>query len=109
MYEVKLNIEESALSTLLKYLATLQSVQIEKVIRKRTRKQVFSKNEELLQTLPLDSPLRQVLKPIRKGVSLEQLLKEQNYHGTNWTTVNEIAQKLDIQESIEDLLYQLKQ
>lgn len=109
MYEVKLNIEEQYLSKLLKYLDTLQSVQIEKVIKKKEPKNTLSKNEVLLKTLPLNDPLRQVIKPIRKGVSLEQILEGQNYQGTNWSKVDEIARKLDIQEPLEDLLAQLKQ
>ena len=35
MYEIKLNIEEHSLVTLLQYLQTLQSVEIEKIIKKR--------------------------------------------------------------------------
>ena len=109
MYEITLNIGEQSLSMLLKYLDTLQTVQIEKIIKKREQKKVLSKNEVLLKTLPLNDPLRQVIKPMRKGINIEQILKEQNYQGTNWTTVNDIVQKLDIQESLEDLLAQLKQ
>jgi hypothetical protein len=109
MYEVKLNIGEQSLSMLLSYLDTLQTVQIEKISKKREQKKVLSKNEALLETLPINDPLRQVIKPIRKGISIEQILKEQNYQGTNWATVNDIVQKLDIQEPLEDLLAQLKQ
>lgn len=109
MYEVKLNIGEQSLSMLLQYLDTLQAVQIEKIIKKREQKKVVSKNEVLLKKLPLNDPLRQVIKPIRKGINIEQILKEQNYQGTNWATVNDIVQKLDIQEPLEDLLAQLKQ
>jgi translation initiation factor RLI1 len=109
MYEVKLNIEEQYLSMLLKYLDTLQSVHIEKIIKKREQKNGLSKNEILLKTLPLNDPLRQVIKPIRKGVTLQQILAEQNYTKTNWTRVDEIAQNLDIQEPLEELLTQLKE
>lgn len=109
MYEVKLNIEENSLIILLKYLETLQSVQIEKIIKKRVQQKVLTKNEELLKNLPVDAPLRHVIKPIRKGVTIEQILKEQNYQGTDWEKVNEIAQKLDIQEPLEVLLAQLKE
>jgi hypothetical protein len=109
MYEIKLNIGEQSLSMLLQYLDTLQAVQIEKIVKKREQKKTVSKNEALLKTLPLNDPLRQVIKPIRKGINIEQILKEQNYQGTNWTKVNDIVQKLDIQEPLEDLLAQLKQ
>ncbi len=109
MYEVKLNIEEQYLSVFLKYLDTLQSVQIEKVIKKRAVKNDISKNEMLLKTLPPNDPLRRVIKPIRKGISLQQILTEQNYKGTNWAKIDEIAEKMDIQEPLEELLKQLKE
>ncbi len=102
MYEIKLNIEEQYLATFINYLESLKSVQIEKIIKKRqpvARVSQLTKNEELLLTLPDDDPLRQFIKPLREHVTAEQLIKEQNYKGTDWRKLDDLAKILDIQES----------
>jgi hypothetical protein len=108
MYKIELNIEKEYLITFLSYLETIQAIQIKKITQQRALDAPLSKREKLLQSLPKNDPLRQALRPIRKGVSLKQILKEQNYQGTNWAKVDEIAKAMDIQESLEDLLNQLK-
>lgn len=111
MYEIKLNIEEQYLATLINYLETLKSVQIEKIIKKRQpppRISQLTKNEELLKTLADDDPWRQFIKPLREHITAEELIKEQNYKGTNWDKIDDLAKTLDIQEPIELLFDQLK-
>jgi hypothetical protein len=56
------------------------------------------------------TPLRAFIKPnpIRKHVTAEQLMKEQNYTGTNWDRVHKLVDELAIEEPIELLLAQLK-
>lgn len=108
MYEIKLNIEEHSLVTLLQYLQTLQSVEIEKIIKKRLPKKNPSKKEPLFSIPSLDEPLKSAIaRPIRKDITLQQILQAQNYKGTNWNKVDEIAKNLNIQEPLEDLLAQL--
>ena len=65
--------------------------------------------ERLLATLSADDPLRAVIKPMRKHVTAEQLMKEQNYTGTNWDRVHKLVDDLAIEEPIELLLAQLKE
>ena len=67
-------------------------------------------NERLLATLAVDDPLRAFIKPkpIRKHVTAEQLMKEQNYTHTNWDKVHKLVEDLAIEEPIELLLAQLK-
>jgi hypothetical protein len=111
MYEIKLNIEEQYLATLINYLETLKSVQIEKIIKKRqpeARVSRQSQNDELLKTLAVDDPLRQFVKPLRMHVTAEELIKEQNYKGTDWLKIDDLAKTLDIQEPLELLFDQLK-
>lgn len=66
-------------------------------------------NEKLLATLPANDPLRAYLKPMRKHVTIEELIKEQNYKGTDWDKLNAIARDMAIEEPIELLLAQLKE
>jgi Uncharacterised protein family (UPF0175) len=67
-------------------------------------------NERMLATLPADHPLRPYIKaePIRKNVTAEQLMREQNYKGTDWDKLNAIAKSMAIEEPIELLLAQAK-
>ena len=46
---------------------------------------------------------------MRKHVTAEQLMTEQNYAGTNWDKVHKLVDDLDIEEPIELLLAQLKE
>ncbi len=65
----------------------------------------------MLATLPADHPLRPYIKPqpIRKNVTLEEIMKEQNYTGTDWDKLNAIAKEMAIEEPIELLLAQAKE
>jgi hypothetical protein len=109
MYEIKLNIEEHSLVILLQYLQTLQSVEVEKIVKKRLSKKNLSEKEPILAIHSLGEPLKSAIaRPIRKGVTLQHILQAQNYNGTNWNKVDEIAKNLNIQEPLEDLLAQLK-
>ncbi|MCY7327712.1 MAG: hypothetical protein LH618_04105 [Saprospiraceae bacterium] len=49
-----------------------------------------------------------IIKPLRKKLRIADLKKEQNYTGINQTKLDELIEKLDIQEPIELLLSQLK-
>ncbi len=57
----------------------------------------------LTDTAP-DELLVKVAKPMRKTVTVEELAREQNYKGTSPEKLAEIAQRLDIQETYEELL-----
>jgi hypothetical protein len=98
MYKVELNIEKEYLVAFLSYLETIQAIQIKKITQSRLADKPLSKSEKLLKTLPPSDPLREVLRPIRKGVTLQQILKEQNYQGTDWAKVDAIAVAMNLQE-----------
>jgi len=44
------------------------------------------------------------IKPVRKNLSLEQLKKEQNYQPISYETFRQLADKIEIEEPIEELL-----
>lgn len=50
----------------------------------------------------------QAVRPIRKQVSFEQLLTEQNYQTPTFAIFSQSTQKLEMEESIETLLTMLK-
>ena len=60
--------------------------------------------EALLTDTAPDELLVKVAKPMRKTVTVEELAREQNYKGTSPEKLAEIAQRLDIQETYEELL-----
>lgn len=108
MSEIKLTIQDQYLSAFLNYLKTLNYIEVEQV--QTSKKQVRTKKtnpDALLESLAIDDPLRQVIKPIRKSATLEQLAKEQNYVKTDWNRLRKVADEMDIQEPIEELLAQL--
>ena len=63
-----------------------------------------------LDELPIsEDSAKRIFRPIRKGITLEMLKKEQNFQGTNWDKADEWVKELDIQEPIEILLSQLSE
>jgi hypothetical protein len=109
MSEIKLTIPEEHLSSFLIYLETISYIKIEQIRTPKKRKGTAkSATARALQTLPLNDPLRQAIKPIRSQVSLETIVQEQKYISTDWQKLKKIAQELAIQEPIELLLAQLK-
>ena len=70
---------------------------------------LFQKNGYSEKDFRLDNdPLREAIKPIKSTITIEELIKEQNYKGTDWNKLNAIAENMAIQEPIEILLAQLK-
>ena len=109
MSEIKLTIPEEHLSSFLLYLETISYIKVEQIrVPKRRKPTAKSATARALQTLPPNDPLRQAIKPIRRQASLETLVQEQNYTGTDWQKLKKMAQELAIQEPIELLLAQLK-
>ena len=96
-------------------VATLSKSEFEQILSERglLHKQTkpLTANERLLATLADDDPLRAFIKPnpIRKHVTAEQLMKEQNYTRTNWERVYKLVDNMAIEEPIELLLAQLKE
>jgi len=112
MSEIKINIDDKYLQAFLAYLQTLSYVQVEKVSKKpsdrREKAKAGNATEAFLDGLPPDSPLRQVVKPIRKGkVTAEDLIRESGYVRTDWEKVKEIGAAMDIPQTTEELLAQL--
>lgn len=106
MSEIKIRVQDQYLSMFLSYLETLNYVEIEDV-QKSKKKKSIKKSDIQLEKLAINNPLRQVIKPIRSAPTLEQLTKEQNYTKTDWNRLRKVADEIDIQEPIEDLLAQL--
>ena len=113
MYEVKLNIEEQYLSAFLAYVHNFNSAVVEKVTKKQDAdkasqdRPLLSKTDLFLAKLSPNDPLRQIIKPILENITLEEIIKKQNYKGTNWALITQIADEMAIEEPIEDLLAQL--
>lgn len=77
-------------------------------INKLTNNIQTSLSERFLNTLSPNDPLNGAIKPIKSTITIEELIKEQNYQGTDWNKLNAIAEGMAIQEPIEVLLAQLK-
>ncbi len=85
-------------------LTVLKRELIEK-IKNEQDAQILLRILTLWENLPLseDDKLK-VFRPMRKEITVEELIKEQNYQGFNREEFDKLAQELDIQEPIEELL-----
>ncbi len=112
MSEIKINIDDKYLQAFLAFLETLNYVQVEKVSKGKKGQKAKPASDEATQAflaeLPPDSPLRNVIKPIRKGqVTAEDLIRESGYVHTDWEQVKKIGDAMDIPQTTEELLTQL--
>ena len=92
-------------------IAGISATAFEETLKKRAIKIPKKKEtavERTLRVLAPDDPLRQAIKPLRKNVTADDLMREQGYTGTNWEKVRELAERLAIEEPLELLLAQLK-
>lgn len=72
-------------------------------------------NDEILKKLEAafrailekDARMEPIFKPIRKHVTIDDLIREQNYTGPDKAAIDEIARKLNITEPLDELLAQL--
>jgi hypothetical protein len=61
--------------------------------------------KELLEGVSKDNDLLyRVVKPIREKVTVEDLIREQNYHGFDRLAFDKLVVELDVQDPIEELL-----
>jgi len=112
MSEIKISIDDQYLQAFLAFLQTLNYVQVEKVTKgtrdRKVKPKRGSPTEAFLSALPPDSPLRQAVKPIRKGkVTAEDLVRESGYVKTDLEKLRRLAEDLDIPQSTDELLAQL--
>ena len=114
MSEIKLSIDDQYLQAFLAFLQTLHYVQVEKVMPngqvekpKGEKPQPGTAAETFLAGLPPDSPLHHAVKPIRKSVTVEELIRESGYVRTDLEKLRQLAIELAIPQSTETLLAQL--
>jgi hypothetical protein len=102
MNQIILNVDNQHIADFLVILNNLNYVEIKKVNKE---------NSTLIKsaTRPNASVLLEAAKPPRTAVTLAQLAQEQGYVKTNWLRLRQLADTLDIQEPIEDLLTQLNE
>ncbi len=114
MSEIKLSIDDQYLQAFLAFLQTLHYVQVEKVMPngqvekpKGEKPQPGTAAETFLAGLPPDSPLHHAVKPIRKSVTVEELIRESGYVRTDWEKVKAIGIAMEIPQSADELIAQL--
>jgi len=112
MSEIKITIDDQYLQAFLALLETLNYVQVEKVTNGvqsgKSEAKPVDATEAFLAGLAPDSPLRQVVRPIRKGdVTAEDLIRESGYVRTDLEKLRRLSIELDIPQSTDELLAQL--
>jgi hypothetical protein len=82
----------------LKYeiLAKIVSIQNEAVLQRL---------KDVLDSISKDNDLLyRIVKPVRKNITVEDLIREQNYKGFDRAAFDKLAVELNIQDPIEELL-----
>jgi hypothetical protein len=66
---------------------------------------ILQKIKELLQSISNENDLfNRVIKPIRETISIEDLIKEQNYNGFDRDGFNNLVSEMKIEDPIDELL-----
>lgn len=63
--------------------------------------------EKSIQLVKLKATHRDVFKPMRKTITVDELVKQQNFKGIDRARFDKLVEALDIQEPIEKLLAML--
>ena len=64
--------------------------------------------KEMLQKVSSENDLfNRIVKPIRKTITVEDMIREQNYKGFDREGFDKLVKELDIQDPIEELLNEL--
>lgn len=104
MSEIKLIIEDKYVLSFLEFLKTLNYVSVGEVtVPSEKPKHGSGKKKKL----PIDDPAIKAARPLRSGVKVEDLIREQGYQGTDWRRLEQLATDMAIEEPVEELLAQL--
>jgi hypothetical protein len=76
-------------------------------IMKLDNEEVLSKLEEEVEAIQKEEVFWTAIKPLRKTITLEQMIKERNYKPIEKDEFFKMVDELDIEESIEELLSML--
>ena len=76
-------------------------------IMKLDNEEALSKLEEEVEAIQQEEVFWTAIKPLRKTLTLEQMIKEQNYKPIEKDEFFKMVDELEIEESIEELLSML--
>jgi hypothetical protein len=115
--EIKLTIDDQHAAMFLHFLQSLTYVKVQDTKPIKARKIVPPKkaipntpDPTVWKSLPItEKDAQQLFRPTRATVTVEELIQEQNFKGTNWARVEQIGVALAIQEPLEMLLTQLSE
>jgi vacuolar-type H+-ATPase subunit I/STV1 len=111
MSELKIHVEDQYLPALLSYLQSLSYIRVEQIKEKKGSKQkktATSATERYLATLSPTDPMRQAIKPMRENVTADDLVRESGYIKTDLRKLRQLAIDMDIPQSAEELIAQLR-
>ena len=109
MSEIKLTVEDKYLRAFLDFLRTLNYISVQEVAGPALRQNgaAASASDILAQNLAPGDPLFKAIRPLRKGLTAQDLIEEQGYRSTDWNRLEQLAKDMDIPQPLEDLLAQL--
>lgn len=80
---------------------------IQKIIEVDNENQLSKIESEVEKISEGESVWSRVIKPIKETISIEEMIKEQNYTPISKEEFFKLAEELNIEESVEELLSQL--
>ncbi len=92
---------------LIAFIAQLQQEEAISAIEKAVKQYTRYKNPEYEHQLVSETNVQYFKRPIRDNISIEDLVREQNWKPIDEAKMDAIAQKMDIKEPIELLMAQL--
>jgi vacuolar-type H+-ATPase subunit I/STV1 len=114
MSELKIHVEDQYLPALLSYLQSLSYIRVEQIKEKKGSKQkqtattATNATERYLASLSPNDPMRQAIKPMRENVTADDLVRESGYVKTDLRKLRQLAIDMDIPQSAEELIAQLR-
>ncbi len=85
--------------------AEVKKIKLIKQIAETQDRAVLEQIESILdKSFEIDLNIKNLVKPIKNKIDIEQLKKEQNYKGFDKREVDQLIKEIDLQEPLEDLI-----
>ena len=107
MSEIRLNVDDRYLQTLLGLLKALDYVEVKKVSKSELTQEEKNTTGDYLSTIPATDPLHLALKNPIQSVNIEDALINSEYQKTDLAKLERLATELAIPQTADELIAQL--
>lgn len=107
MSEIRLNVDDRYLQTLLGLLKKLDYVEVKRVSKNELPQEEKTTTGDYLSTIPATDPLHLALKKPIQSVNIEDALINNEYQKTDLAELEKLAIELAIPQTADELIAQL--